>query len=71
MPLGWNFREFHMDPGILLLQVPAESPVMGLFTAAMGLQMFLKTTNPLVVLGKLRCWNRFSRGGNRLSRAMS
>lgn len=26
---------------------------MGLFTAAMGLQMFLKTTNPLIVLGAL------------------
>jgi len=26
---------------------------MGLFTAAMGLQMFLKTTNPLIVLGSL------------------
>src|SRR5512147_2486666 len=26
---------------------------MGLFTAAMGLQMFLKTENPLIVLGSL------------------
>jgi len=26
---------------------------MGLFTAAMGLQMFLKTANPLIVLGSL------------------
>ena len=26
---------------------------MGLFTAAMGMQMFLKTTNPLIVLGAL------------------
>ena len=26
---------------------------MGLFTAAMGLQMFLKTENPLIVLGAL------------------
>lgn len=49
---------------------------MGLFTAAMGMQMFLKTENPLIVLGALLIgtllgeWWRIEDGLQRLGKAL-